>query len=439
MRHLDLADLVALAAEASEVDVAKLLDLLDTAEVSAVLADARPPRPPHESAATVLAGIVAVAPLPAGNRRLALLAAVHLLALNGLEVVLDQDATRELFAAGVDAASVAAWLDGRVTAREPLDAAVRNLLSDDAIRAVTLAGERARRHRRRLATPGDLLMGVFQEGTGAGAQALGADAPGMVEASPRPPAFDGEARKVLELALRAATTLGHRSITGGHLLLGLLDAGHVGELPDNLDPADVRRRVLDLLGPGRPGDDDLAERLARVADRLEPVDPDATAELRELADLHRVGLDRLVAMIRAWRGEVFLESLARDALLARLLGAGRLGGTVPDAPDDEVLATYLSAIAEYPRLSRAEEAELALSIRADARRILIQSNLHVVAMVARSYEGHGLSLVELIHHGNVGLMHAAEHYEPTKGSRFSAFATWWVRQAITKAIADRRR
>jgi hypothetical protein len=435
VRHLDLADLVAVAAEVSDVDVAKLVELLDTAEMSALVADARPPRPPHESAAVLLAGIVAIAPLPAGNRRLALLAAIQLLAVNGLEAVLDPPAVEELFVDGPGVATAIAWLDRRVTVRDPLDRTMADLLSPDAAGALAVATERARRHRRRLASPGDILMGLFREGTGAAARALGAQ-PGavrVVTTSPRPPALDPQARKVLELALRAATTLEHPAITSGHLLLALLDAGHAGELPDNLDPAAVRSRVLDLLGPGGTEEHDVAGRLARLADRLHAVDAGAAAELDELADLHRAGLDRLVEMVRAWRGEIFLEAAARDATIAGLLGH-RLTAKVATDPDDTLLAGYISAIAEYPRLSRADEIELAQSIRDDARRLLIQSNLQLVVTIARRYDGQGLSLLDLIQEGNLGLMRAAERFDPTKGYRFSTFAAWWVRQAIEAAL-----
>jgi hypothetical protein len=438
MRHLDLADLVALAAEVSEVEMPKVLELLDTAEVSAVLVDARPPLPPHEAAAVLLAGLAAIAPLPAGNRRLALLAALHLLAVNGLEATLDPPAVDDLFAAGRDAA--AGVLDGRVAARDPLEGEVRRLLAPDAQQAIGLALQRARRHRRTLVSPSDLLMGVFSQGSGPGARALGHEA-GAVEVFTLPDrpllpegrAFALDVRKALELALRAAVTLGHPEITTGHLLLGLLDGGHAGELPDDLDPTTVRRHVLELLGPNAAEED----RLARLADRLRRTDPAVAAELDDFADVQRAGLDRLIDMVRAWRGDVFLQALAEDPTIADVVGRHRLAAAPAD-PRHEELAKYLSSIAKYPRLSRAEEMELGQSTRTDARRRLIESNLELVVRIARRYERQGLSVLDLIQEGNLALVRAVEHYDPTKGYRLSTFATWWVRQAITKAIADRR-
>lgn len=438
MRYLDLADLAALAVEGSEVELAKVLELLDTAEVSTILAEARAPLPPHEAAAALLTGLAAAAPLPAGNRRLALLTALHLLALNGLEVTLDPSVAAELFAPGAD---VAALLEPRVTARDPLQGELRQMLAVDAEHAIGLALQRTRRHRRLLASPGDLLMGVFRQGTGTGARALGNEA-GTVQIVYLPPrptvpegrqALEEDTRKVLALALRAATTLDHPEITTGHLLLGLLDGGHAAELPANLDAADVRRRVLELLGPSRTAED----RLARLVDRLRAADPGAAAELEEVADLHRSGLDRLVEMVRTWRGDLFLEAMAREPTVAGLLGPRRLSTTARETPDDERLAGYLAAIEAYPRLSRAEELKLAQSMRDDARRRLIESNLRLVVTVARRYEGRGLPLADLVKEGNIGLLRAAEHFDPIKGYRFATFATWWVRQAIDDAIARR--
>ena len=410
MRHLDLPDLAALAAEVSAVEMPKVLELLDTAEIGAVLAEARPPLPPHEAAAVLVAGIVAIAPLPGGNRQLALLAALHLLAVNGLDLALDAEEAGELFARGADAAGM---LDVRVTARDPLEGELRRLLTREAQQAIALALQRARLHRRHVASPADLLMGVFRAG-GPGGRALGNEA-GAVEVVAIPPAppvperrrsFDPDTRKALELAFRAATTMAHSRLTTGHLLLGLLEGGHGSQLPEGLDEGDVRRRLAQLMPP-QAHTRDVVARLARVADRMRSIDPAAAAELDELR-----------------------------AVVAGLLGSPSLAA---NGDDDELLANYLADIARYPRLSRAEEMELARSARDDRRRLLIQANLGVVVSIARRYEGEGLPLLELIQEGNLGLMRALERYDPTRGYRLTTFASWWIHKAITDAIdrADR--
>ena len=357
MRHLDLTDLVALAAEVSEVEMPKLLELLDTPEVAGVLARARRLLP-HEAAAALMTALVDRGPLPAGNRRLALLAALHLLAINGLDATLDPQATRDLLASGADVTTLVQWLDPLVTARDPLDGALRDQLSPDAWRAIALARQRARRHRRSVAGPDDLLMGVLREATGPGAAAMGAAGAGSTVVTPpqQPPgpAFSPETRKALELAMRAATSLDHLHINTGHLLLGLLDSGHLSALPGELSGDEVRRQVLDVLAPGRPATSDLTRRMTRLADRLRRTDPDAATELDELVQLQDAGLDRIVDMVRAWRGDIFLPALAGEVPIVRLLGP-RLGAGLPETNDDRTLALYLADIAQYPLLSRDEE------------------------------------------------------------------------------------
>ncbi len=103
---------------------------------------------------------------------------------------------------------------------------------------------------------------------------------------------------------------------------------------------------------------------------------------------------------------------------------------------------YLSQMGQYPLLSREQETELAKKIAEgdiDAKNALINSNLRLVVSIAKHYANSGVPIQDLIQEGNIGLAHAAEKFDYTKGFKFSTYATWWIKQAITRAIADQSR
>ena len=109
---------------------------------------------------------------------------------------------------------------------------------------------------------------------------------------------------------------------------------------------------------------------------------------------------------------------------------------------DGSLSTYLGEISRIPLLSTTEEVRLARRAQqgdGEARRKLIVSNLRLVVSIAKKYLYYGLPLQDLIEEGNVGLLKAVERYDPERGCKFSTYATWWIRQAITRSIADQAR
>lgn len=108
-------------------------------------------------------------------------------------------------------------------------------------------------------------------------------------------------------------------------------------------------------------------------------------------------------------------------------------------PRDNGLSTYLREISKIPLLSAKQEMDLARRARegdGEARRRLIISNLRLVVSIAKKYLYYGLPLLDLIEEGNLGLMKAVERYDPDKGCRFSTYATWWIRQAVTRALSN---
>ncbi len=112
------------------------------------------------------------------------------------------------------------------------------------------------------------------------------------------------------------------------------------------------------------------------------------------------------------------------------------------AMSDDPVHLYLKEIGNYPLLTMADEIELAKKIEEGdefAKKLLAESNLRLVVSIAKRYVGRGLSFLDLIQEGNLGLIKAVEKFDYTKGYKFSTYATWWIRQAITRSIADQSR
>ena len=119
--------------------------------------------------------------------------------------------------------------------------------------------------------------------------------------------------------------------------------------------------------------------------------------------------------------------------------------TYDEVADDSV-KLYLREIGKIPLLSAEEEFELAQKIingtekeKKKAKDKMAESNMRLVVSIAKRYSGRGLDFLDLIQEGNTGLLRAVEKFDPDKGFKFSTYATWWIRQAITRAIADQAR
>ncbi len=109
---------------------------------------------------------------------------------------------------------------------------------------------------------------------------------------------------------------------------------------------------------------------------------------------------------------------------------------------DDPVRMYLKEIGQIPLLSAEEEVDLAKRVTEgdqEAKNKLTEANLRLVVSIAKKYSGRGLHILDLIQEGNTGLIRAVDKFDWTKGNKFSTYATWWIRQAITRAIADQAR
>lgn len=110
--------------------------------------------------------------------------------------------------------------------------------------------------------------------------------------------------------------------------------------------------------------------------------------------------------------------------------------------DDEMMDLYLKDINRIPLLTAEEEKKLAVEARngsKSAKNKLVNANLRFVVAIAKTYQGRGFELMDLISEGNLGLMTAVDHFDVSKGYKFISYAVWWIRQSIQKAIYDRSR
>ena len=134
---------------------------------------------------------------------------------------------------------------------------------------------------------------------------------------------------------------------------------------------------------------------------------------------------------------------SEDEELLNAVGEPKLPETQNSAIADDSVKIYLQQIGKIKLLNADEELEVAKQIKDnnsdEAKKILVNANLRLVVSIAKKYIGRGLSFLDLIQEGNMGLMRAAEKFDYTKGYKFSTYSTWWIQQAITRAIADKSR
>ncbi|MBO9315168.1 MAG: RNA polymerase sigma factor RpoD [Chloroflexus sp.] len=156
-------------------------------------------------------------------------------------------------------------------------------------------------------------------------------------------------------------------------------------------------------------------------------EPDSDVDLiADLPDLGEIAFDDPVRMYLQEIGQVPLLTAEQEVELAKAMEAGAIARQRLDREE------YSSARERF-------ELERAVQQGQDARHHLIQANLRLVVSIAKKYTSYGLTMMDLVQEGNIGLMRAVEKFDYKKGHKFSTYATWWIRQAITRAIADQSR
>ena len=160
-------------------------------------------------------------------------------------------------------------------------------------------------------------------------------------------------------------------------------------------------------------------------------------------------LDKLYENIEAQNIEIIddmndsvLDELNFDSELPKGQEAAAAAADTRNAAMDDPVKVYLKEIGRVPLLTPEEEIELAIRIGDNdqqAKQRLAEANLRLVVSIAKRYVGRGMLFLDLIQEGNLGLIRAVDKFDYTKGFKFSTYATWWIRQAITRAIADQAR
>ena len=177
----------------------------------------------------------------------------------------------------------------------------------------------------------------------------------------------------------------------------------------------------------KPVDDEetLNESLAYLTSEVDQYEGDSSHEA-PLFDLSGVPIDDSVGLYFREMGQQSLLSAAEEVQLAKEIELGRAAVMKMN------MATDLTE-------DQKDELNLRVSIADMARAHLIRANTRLVVSIAKKYRGRGLQFLDLIQEGNVGLMKAVEKYDYTRGNRFSTYATWWIRQAVTRALANHGR
>ena len=194
---------------------------------------------------------------------------------------------------------------------------------------------------------------------------------------------------------------------------------------------DKKMQIRDLIEMGRAKGKLTTQ---EIMDSMEDFDfdPDQVDKLYETLEANNI---EIIDDLQVSLSDIDLTAVSNE-----------VAGAAADSSDtmaiDDPVKVYLKEIGRVPLLTSEEEIELAIRIGNNdeqAKKRLSEANLRLVVSIAKRYVGRGMQFLDLIQEGNLGLIKAVEKFDYTKGFKFSTYATWWIRQAITRAIADQAR
>lgn len=204
------------------------------------------------------------------------------------------------------------------------------------------------------------------------------------------------------------------------------------KLKDNGLSEEVNKRIADVYNKVHQGTLKNTLTYSEVIDLFEGIDYDLEISERIYDELEKLGI------------KVTSDDIAeRDNIMDVLETQPEVIPNLPDSVSiDDPVRMYLKEMGKISLLTADEEVEIATRIAngdESAREKLAEANLRLVVSIAKRYVGRGMLFLDLIQEGNLGLIKAVEKFDYTKGYKFSTYATWWIRQAITRAIADQAR
>ncbi|GHD92436.1 RNA polymerase principal sigma factor HrdA [Streptomyces naganishii JCM 4654] len=249
--------------------------------------------------------------------------------------------------------------------------------------------------------------------------AYGTDSGEAADSAPRVPLPHSSAANILEVAPVQTQTLAQTDVAPDRVIAAVPPQDRAGRHPGTEGPAEAPSEPEEPPAGALEGD---APEPAEPGDAPEPVEPAPAPARTESgapsSDLFRQYLREI--------GRIPLLTAAEEVELARRVEAGlfaeeKLAGT-PDL--DSQLALDLDRLVVMGRM---------------AKRRLIEANLRLVVSVAKRYVGRGLTMLDLVQEGNLGLIRAVEKFDYARGYKFSTYATWWIRQAMSRALADQAR